>query len=42
MNNKNQHPKSPWQSPQITSLSISLDTKQDGEPLNPPNAGQQS
>lgn len=31
-----------WTTPELKNLSISRETKQNGEPLNPPNAGQQS
>lgn len=31
-----------WTKPELKTLSISRDTKQNGEPLNPPGAGQQS
>jgi len=40
-NEKPQNNRLPWTTPELTILSISLDTEQ-GEPLDPPDAGPQS
>lgn len=40
MNNEKNQPRTPWQTPQITTLSISRDTGQG--PLDPPGPGAQS